>query len=478
VRALLAGAVLLLGAASAGAQAPDRSAPPPLGPAPELRLPPIERTMLSNGLPVWLVASGEVPLVQVDLLVRAGAGDDPGGRYGVASLTAAMLDEGAGPYSALELADAVEFLGASLTTGSTFDGTSVRLSAPVARLAEALPLMADVALRPAFPDADLERLRAERLTALLQARDDPAALVAPAFARAVFGPDHRYGVAAEGTEGSLTALVRQDLLDFHAAYYRPSNAVLVIAGDTTLDEALPLLEDAFGAWPDPGPVARTPVPDAPQLDARRVTIVDVPGAAQSQVRIGWVGVARDTPDYFALEVLNTVLGGSFTSRLNQNLREAHGYTYGAGSAFQMRLAPGVFLAAAGVETSATAPALTEFFNEFRGMLDAVPNDELENAKRYLALGFPGEFETLRGMTGHLEELVVYGLRDDWFDAYVAQVEAVTAADVLRAAERHIQPLRFAVVIVGDRARIEDEVRALDLGPVDVMSVDEALGARP
>jgi zinc protease len=189
-------------------------------------------------------------------------------------------------------------------------------------------------------------------------------------------------------------------------------------------------------------------------------------------------VARDTPDYFALEVLNTVLGGSFTSRLNQNLREAHGYTYGAGSAFQMRLAPGVFLAAAGVETSATAPALTEFFNEFRGMLDAVPNDELENAKRYLALGFPGEFETLRGMTGHLEELVVYGLRDDWFDAYVAQVEAVTAADVLRAAERHIQPLRFAVVIVGDRARIEDEVRALDLGPVDVMSVDEALGARP
>jgi zinc protease len=473
--AALALATLLVVPALAAAQAPDRSAPPPLGPAPELRLPPIERAALSNGLPVWLVESHEVPLVQVTLAVRAGAGDDPDGLPGVASLAAAMLDEGAGARSALDIADAVEFLGASLATGSTFDGTSVRLSAPVARLAEALPVMADVVVQPTFPDADLERLRQERLTALLQARDDPASLVAPAFARVVFGPAHRYGVAADGTEASLTALTRDDLVAFHAAYYRPSNAVLIVAGDTTLDAALPLLEEAFGAWPDAGPVTRTPVPAAPQLDARRVTLVDVPGAAQSQIRIGWVGVARDTTDYFALEVLNTVLGGSFTSRLNQNLREEHGYTYGAGSTFQMRLAPGAFLATAGVETEATAQALTEFFNEFGGMLDAVPGDELENAKRYLALGFPGGFETLGGMTGQLEELVVYGLSDAWFDEYVARVGAVTAGDVLDAAERYVQPLRFAVVVVGDRARIEDSVRALELGPIDVMGIDEALG---
>lgn len=470
--ALLACAVVtVLGAQ----QAPDRSRPPVPGEPPELHLPPIQKAALSNGLAVWLIESHEVPIVQVDLLVRAGAGDDSPGRFGVADLTAAMLDEGAGGLSALEIADEIEFLGATLTTSGGFDSISVQLNTPVARLAGALPVMADVALRPTFPEADLERLRQERLSALLQARHDPAAIVGPAFSRVVFGPGHRYGISAVGTEATLTAMTRQDLIDFHTAFFHPSNAVLVVVGDTTKDAALALLEPAFGRWPDTGAVARARVPTAPQLTEREVYLVDVPGAEQSQIRIGWVGVPRSTPDYFALEVLNTVLGGSFTSRLNQNLPEEHGYTYGAGSAFQMRQSAGALLAAAGVQTDATAAALTEFFNEFHGVLDPVPNDELTVSKNYLALGFPGNFETLRELSGNLEELILYDLPDTYFEEYVASVQAVTAADVQRAAERHVQPLRFAVVVVDDLERIEDGVRALELGPVSVMSVEEALG---
>ena len=468
--------VVWAAAALLGAQeAPDRSRPPVPGEPPELQLPPIQKGALSNGLAVWLIESHEVPIVQVNLLVRAGAGDDPADRFGAADLTAAMLDEGAGGLSALEIADAIEFLGATLRTSGGFDSIAVQLNAPGARLADALPVMADVALRPTFPEADLERLRQERLTDLLQARDDPTAIVGPAFSRVVFGTRHRYGISAIGTEATLTAMTQQDLIDFHAAFFHPSNAVLVVVGDTTLDAALPLLEPAFARWPDTGAVARAPVPTASQLTEREVHMVDVPGAEQSQIRIGWVGVPRSTPDYFALDVLNTVLGGSFTSRLNQNLREEHGYTYGAASAFQMRRSAGAFLAAAGVQTDATAAALTEFFAEFRAILDPVPADELEASKNYLALGFPGGFETLRELSGNVEELILYDLPDTHFEEYVASVQAVTAADVQRAAERYIKPLRFAVVIVGDLARIEDEVRALELGPVHVLSVEEALG---
>ncbi|MBM3820488.1 MAG: insulinase family protein [Acidimicrobiia bacterium] len=348
-------------------QRPDRTKAPELGPAPQLTLPPIQKRALSNGLPVWIVETHEVPLVQITLVVLAGSGDDPAGTFGVGSLTAAMLDEGAGSRSALEIADVVEFLGATLTTTSSFDSSAVRLNVPVARLSEALPVMADVALRPAFPQAELDRLRQERLTALLQARDDPASIAAMAFARIVFGNTHRYGTGAAGTAATLKAFTTADLRAFHSALYQPTNATLVVAGDTTAAAILPQLEQQFGGWKATAPVKRAEVPAAAQLTRGQITIVDKPDAEQSQIRIGWVGVPRATPDYFPLVVLNTTLGGSFTSRLNQNLRETHGYSYGASSAFDMRLSSGPFVAAAGVQTDKTADALREFFNELNGI---------------------------------------------------------------------------------------------------------------
>jgi predicted Zn-dependent peptidase len=456
---------------------PDRSKPPVPGEAPRLSLPPIHKRTLSNGLNVWLVELHEVPLVQVSLQVLAGSADDRADKYGAGSLTAAMLDEGAGSRSALEIADEAERLGATLTTGSSFDSSAVRLNVPVAQLQSGLALMADVALRPTFPEADLDRLRQQLLTSLLQARDDADSIADMAFARLVFGRSHRYGTLQIGTEATLKAMTREDLQTFHRGFYQPAHATLIVVGDVTAEGMLPQLERHFGAWKNSAAVERVPVPPAPQLQDSQIYLIDKPGSAQSEIRIGGVGVARTTPDYFALQVLNTILGGSFTSRLNQNLRETHGYTYGAGSGFDMRLSPGPFVAAAAVQTDKTSEALREFVIELERIGEPVGGEELTKARNYLALGFPGEFETTRDLSRHLDEMVVYRLPEDYFAQYVTRTQAVTAADLQRAATMYIQPSRFAFVVVGDRKIIEPGLRALGVRPVRPMTVSEALEGR-
>jgi zinc protease len=470
----LAALLLALPAMLAAQEAPDRAQPPPLGPPAALALPQVEEHELANGLTVWLVESREVPLVQLNLVVHAGSGDDPEGQFGLASLVAAMLDEGAGDRSALEIADAVEFLGGELSTSSSFDASAVRLNVPARALAEALPIFVDVSVRPTFPEPELERLQQERLTALLQARDDPAAVATPAFVRVVYGDEHRYGTGAGGTTATLAALTVAQLRGFHAEQYRPSNATLIVTGDIAAAGGLPAIERAFATWPA-GDAPRRELPSAaPRRDAQQIVIVDMPGAEQSQIRIGSVGVARSTPDYFALQVLNTVLGGSFTSRLNQNLREQHGYAYGASSRFDMRLAPGPFAAAAGVQTDKTAESLTEFFNELRAIREPIGADELAKAKNYLALRFPGDFETIGDLAANLEELAIYGLPQAYYADYTARIGAVTAADVQRAAQAHISLDELTIVIAGDLERIGPPVRALELGPVRVITAEEAV----
>lgn len=467
--------VLVSVVAALSAQQPaDRSKPPKLGPPPRLTLPPIQKRALPNGIPVWIIEQHEVPLAQVNLLVQAGTGDDPADKFGLASFTAEMLDEGAGGRSALEIADAVDYLGANLGAIATPDASAVRLNVPASRLAQALPIMADVALRPTFPQQDLDRIREERLTALLQAEDDPQTIASLAFSRIVFGPKNRYGTGQIGTPFTLKGFTADDLRRFHSAHYTPGNVALVVVGDVKADAVLPLLDEHFGNWKGTAP-KRVPVPAAPQLTKGQIYIVDKPGAAQSQIRIGWVGVPRSTPDYFTLQVLNTILGGSFSSRLNQNLREQHGYAYGAGSTFDMRLSPGPFYAAAGVQTDKTADALREFFNELNAIQKPVPEEELARARNYVALGLPADFESIADLARHTEELIVYKLPDDYWENYVKNIEAVTPAAVQKAAATYIQPAKFAVVVVGDGKVIEAPIRALNLGPVRVMSVAEALG---
>jgi len=468
-------ALVAAGAPLAAQQAPDRSRPPLPGPAPALTLPATEKFTLGNGLRVWLLEQHDVPLVQANLVVLSGASADVPGQFGAASMTAAMLDEGAAGKAALELADEVEFLGATLSTGASFDASTVRLSTPAAKLAEALGLMAAVALTPDFPAQDFDRLRAERLTALLQARDDAGALAGLAFPRLLFGPEHRYGTSANGTEASLEALGVADLRTFHRSHYRPDNAVLVVVGDVTASTLRPLVEARFGAWKAEAPAAAPfPVRTSPQPGKRQIYLVDKPGAAQSQIRVGLVGVPRSTPDYIALDVLNTILGGSFTSRLNTNLRETHGYSYGAMSMFDMRRAAGPFFAASGVQTDKTAEALKEFFNELTAILRPVPDDELTRFKNYAALSFPSEFETTGQLAGKLEQVAIYGLPDDVYTSYVRRTQAVTAADLTRVAKQYLLLDRMAVVVVGDLKSIEAPIRAAGLGPVTIVPVADVM----
>jgi predicted Zn-dependent peptidase len=455
-------------------QTPDRAKPPAPGPPPALKLPPIQKQTLSNGLPVWIVEMHETPVVDVTLIVKAGAADDPAGKYGLASFAAAMLDEGAGTRDALALADAIEFLGASVSTGASFDASNVRLHVPVARVDDALPLMADVALRPTFPPAELERLRKERLTSLLQTRDTPSALASAAFSRIVFGPRHRYGTPLLGQDASVGEMSAADLRSFYTAHYQPSRSHLLVVGDVTAASIVPRLEKVFGGWKNAGAAAPAALPTAAQHAARQIYLIDKPGAAQSQIRIGWVGVPRSTPDYYVLTVLNTILGGSFTSRLNQNLREKHGYAYGAGSTFDMRKSAGPFFASAGVQADKTVESLREFFKELDAIRTPVPADELERARNLEALGFPAGFETTAGMAFNLMALAIYDLPETFFTAYVGRIRAVTAADVERAATQYLQPDKFAVIVVGDLKSIEKPIRDANFGPVRVLTVDEVL----
>jgi predicted Zn-dependent peptidase len=473
-------AVLVALSASLAAQAPDRSKVPAAGPPPAVQLPMIQKRQLSNGLPVWLVELHEVPVAQVNLVVLRGSADDPAGKFGVATLTAAMLQEGAGARSSLDLADAIDFLGADLSSTAGFDSSGVRLHVPVERLADALPLMADVALRPTFPNDELERLRQERLTGILQARDNPATINATAFPRVLYGPSHRYGTPANGTAATMKALTTGDLRAFYSAAYQPANSSLLVVGDVTMATLLPLLEKSFGGWKAAGagsPAATLPAPPA-EPAARTIYLVDKPGAPQSQIRIGWIGVPRSTPDYFPLQVMNTILGGSFASRLNMNLREKNGYTYGASSGFDMRAAAGPFVATAGVQTDKTAEALREFFNELTGILQTVPAEELARAKNYISLRYPSGFETTVDISRRLEDAIVYRLPDDYFARYVANIEAVTAADVQRVAQKYVHPTRAAVVVTGDRKVIEPGIAGLKLGTLKMMTIDEVFGPPP
>ena len=458
-------------------QAPDRSHPPAPGPPAPLQLPTIQKQKLSNGLPVWIVELHEVPVAQINLVVLSGTANDPPGKYGIASLVAAMLEEGAGSRSALEIADAIDYLGADLGATSASDSSGVRLHVPVTRLAEALPIMADVALRPTFPKDELERQRQQRLTSLLQGRDDPPTISSVAFSRILYGKEHRYGTPQMGTAETIKTFTSDDLRGFYTATFRPENAVLLAVGDITADKAVPLFEKSFGAWKGAGPTAPERLPATAEPPARTIFLIDKPGAAQSQIRIGRIGVARSTADYFPIQVLNTILGGSFSSRLNNNLREVHGYTYGASSSFDMRGDAGPFVAAAGVQTDKTAEALKEFFVELNAILKPVPAEELSRAKNYVSLRFPSAFETTGDISRRLEDALVYKLPDDYFAKYVQNIQASAAADVQRVAQKYIKPDHLAVVVVGDQKAIEPGIRALNLGPIKVMTIDEVFGPK-
>ena len=477
LRGASAGVLLLVALPLAAQQKADRSKPPELGPPAALRLPPIQRFSLSNGIPVVLMEKHNVPLVQVNLIVAAGSAMDPPGKSGLASLTADMMDEGAGTRNALELADAIDFLGANISTFAGMHTSGVSLYTPLSKLDQALPLMADIAMRPTFPADELERKRKERLTTLAQWHDEARVIASVLFNRTLYSSNHPYGLPTIGNEKSIRSFTTNDLKKFHASTFHAGNATLVVVGDVQPTALLPKLEAAFGSW-EKKPVSKPTWPAVKQVGSRKIFLVDKPGAAQSVIRIGRIGVARTTEDYFPLLVMNTILGGSFTSRLNQNLRETNQFAYGAGSSFDMRVLPGPFLAASDVFTNVTDKALMEFMKELNNILQPVNDEELARAKNYLALGYPDNFQSVGQIAGQLGELVTYNLPDDYFNTYVQRVQAVTKADVERVAKKYLDPEKVVIVIVGDRKTIEKGVRELKLGPVEVLSIEDVLGKAP
>ncbi|MFL5600795.1 MAG: M16 family metallopeptidase [Gemmatimonadaceae bacterium] len=447
----------------------DRSKPPELGPPPRVSLPPIVTRQLPNGLKLMIVEQHELPLADFVLLVGNGSTADPTGKTGVANLTASMLREGTTTRKSLDIADQIAFLGINLSPTSSWESSTLSLHTPTAQLDSALALFADVALHPSFPANEFERIRKNRLTELLQLRDQGPAIANLAFPAIIYGTTHPYGAPQIGTEASVKSLSTADLQTYYQANFKPNNSTLIIVGDVKPDQIEQKISALFGGW-QRGDVPQLAYGEPPKSGATTIYLIDKPGAAQSSFRIGAVGVPRSTKDYFALTVMNTILGGSFSSRLNQNLREARGYTYGAGSRFDMRRAAGPFTASAEIVSAKTDSALLEFMKELNGIRQSVPADELSRAKRYLQLQLPGNFETTQQIAAALVPVAQYGLPLDYYNNYVQSVEAITQADIARVAQQYINPGSLAIVIVGDRKTIETALKSTNVGPIQIRDI--------
>jgi zinc protease len=409
----------------------------------------------------------------MSLVVLTGTDADPRGRYGIASLTAAMLTAGAGSRSGVEIADALDALVANLSASSSVDSSSLQLYVPVAGLAEALPLMADAAQRPTFPKPALDALRQQRLVTLRNARGDPDAIAALAFARAIYGPSHRSAAALIGTAESIEALTPEALRAFHDAAYRPDNSALIVVGDVGSDQVLSLLETHFGKWRPAaaGRVVRE-TPPAIQRAPRQLTLVDMPDAPQSRIMIGGAGAANAMADFFPIQILNTVLQGRLSSDRNQTLRD---YTTGVRSGFDMRKSATPFVVTAAAQADKTAASVKALIDELSGVANGIPAEELARAKDDIAVKFPKTFETTGRISSRLRALesqIVYGLPDDYYANYVRAIQAVGPANVQRLAQEYIHPDHLSIVIVGDRKTLEPAIRALNLGSIKDVSVDE------
>ena len=379
-----------------------------------------------------------------------------------------MLSEGTTTRSSLQIADEIAQVGASVSTRSTMDASFVEGRSLKSNFGRTIEIMADIVMHPAFPAAEIDRERANRIAQLVQQRENPAQLAARVMASALYGERHPYGFTEIGTEASVKTLSRADMEGFWKQNFVSNNAALVVAGDISMAELKPLAVKAFGAW-TMGTPARAAL-GSPQTTAARVVIVDKPGAPQTELRVVGIGAQRSSPDFQAIQVMNTSLGGLFSSRINMNLREEHGYTYGGFSQFVFRRSAGPFVARAGVRTEVTAPAVTEILKELRGMAEKPMNaDELGLAKDSLTRSLPGTFETSLSAAGSFSNVYVYDLGLDYFTRYPARVGAVTTDQTQAVARKYLGLEKLIVVAVGDRAKIEPELRKLELGAVEVMA---------
>jgi zinc protease len=430
-------------------------------------MPPVQHARIGSGLECLIVAHRGLPVTDARLIIRGGAALDEPRRAGRSHLLAELLDQGTTRRSATRIADEAELIGATLQTRATWDAIAIGLHVLTPRIQPAMELLADIALHPVFAEEELTRKRSERIAAIIQERAEPRVLANLLFHRQAYAPAHPFSAPLGGTADSIERLTRDDLTALYAKSFAPSNAFLIMVGDMRATQAVSLLEPLFRDWPATGTIP-APADGMLPLHPRSVHIVDRPGAPQSEVRVGLPGPPRHTADYFALLVANTVLGGTFSSRLNMRLREEKAYTYGAGSSFALRSAGGPFVAATAVATAATADAVSDIVAEIERMTQVpVPEPELERARQYLVLGLPRTFETTADIAEHVGEVALHRLGVDWYDRYADAVRGVTATDVLEASARWLKPHQLTVAIAGDAAVVLGELESLNLGAVHV-----------
>ena len=419
---------------------------------------------LANGLKVFFLEQHHVPVVTIDLRFNGGSAANPVDLPGLAAFTASMLSRGTAQRSQLQIADDFARLGANWESHSGSMGSMVNAQVLKKNARPTYEILSDVAFHPAFRPEEIERVRQERLGELVQAQDNPAFIANKKLLSELYGPRHPYGSVEIGTEESNRKLKREDLQRFYATTYVPPNAALVIGGDLSESEAKGLAEQYFGHWSG-SPICLTP-PLRPQPTPRRILILDRPAALQTQLLIGQVSVERSHPDHLRLTMMNALLGGMFSSRINNNLREVHGYTYGARSSFSYRRGSSVFGISGAIRTDATAAAVLEVFNEIDRLRESLAsNEELETARESLTRSFSTYFDSVGSSTGSIAELIIQGLDLRHYQHMLTEIPRVSAQDVQRVAAEHLHPQSMAVVAAGDAAKIEDELSKLNLGPV-------------
>ncbi len=446
------------------------TSPPALGPAPALIMPTVEEARLDNGLRLLVSRNAEVPLVEARLVIAGGA-RLTGVAPGLASFTAGMLTEGAGGRDAFELAEALDFLGATLGASAGWEHVTVRLNVPRRNIDSALTLMADVVLRPTFAEADVARQRDLRQAALVAARDAPGSVAARVFFRSLYPDGHPYHQNLPGDSTSVAGFDSTTVRGYWQGSFDPSRTTLVVTGDVTLAEARTWAGRVFGSWTAP----ETPltVPAAATVSAAptrplRVVLVDKPNTTQSVLYVGHPGLSRQSPDYPAITVMNTLLGASFTSRINAILREERGYTYGASSDFSWGPVPGPFVVRTAVRADVTDSSLAIILRELDRIRETAPSaEELLRARNYVTLGQTDAFETADQIAGAIVSADLFGAPLQRIGEEIQAMSQVSEADVQRVARAWIDPANLLIVVVGDLRRIRPDIERLRLGPIQV-----------
>ncbi len=443
-----------------------KEAPKP-GPEPTLHLPAPKTFALANGVKVYLIEEHSLPVFSAAAVTLGGGEENPKDKPGLASFTARMLTEGTATRSSTQLANDIAQIGAGLGASAGMDEASVSVSALSNNAGPAMELLSDVTLHPAFKDEEVERIRKQRLVAIQQEGDQPVSVALRVGSKTLYG-DQPYGYTSVGTTESVKAISRPEMAGFWAEHYSPKDAALIVAGDVTEAEAKKLAEKYFGSWSGKGEMVAAKMPEPPLAPSRKVVIVDKPGSPQTTLIVFGLGPKRSVPEYPAVVEMNSILGGLFASRINMNLREKNGYTYGAFSGFSFNRGGGPFYSGAQVRTDVTGPAAKELFSELGKIhTEAATAEELKLAKDNALRSLPGSFATVSDEIGLMGELYVYGLPNDYFEKLPAQYEAVTPEAVAKAAADYVHPENVIVIAVGDREKIEGDLEKLKLGPIEL-----------